>query len=106
MHEFIQFWRSYAKNLHVCLIIITMMFQVYMGWRLLDSNSTKTRTEAFITQNQKDWRRCKLKHSQPIGTGRPTTFEFSDLGAGQLCYNIITNVAAVVYRLLDQWRLF
>ena len=72
VHEFIQLWRTeyYARNLHVCLIIITMTFQI---WSLLDSNSTETRTGACITQNQKDWRRRKLKHkhSQPIGTGRP-----------------------------------
>ena len=62
--EFIQLWRIeyYAKNLHICLIIITMTFQIYKSWSLFDSNSTKTRTGACITQNQNDWRRCKLKH--------------------------------------------
>ena len=83
VHKFIQLWRIeyYAKNLHVCLIIITITFQIYKSWRMLDSDSTTTRTGACITQNQKDYRRCKLnhRHSQ-IGTGRPTTFEFSDLG--------------------------
>ena len=50
---------------------------------LRDSNSTRTRTGACITQNHKDWRSCKLhhKHSHSPCTGRPaTTFEFSDLG--------------------------
>ena len=78
VHELIQLWRTeyYAKNLHVCLIIVTMTFQIYKSCSLLDSNSTKTRTGACLTQNQKNWRRHKLK---------PTTFEFSDLGVGQLC---------------------
>ena len=42
-----------------------------------------------------------------MGASRPTTFEFSYLGVGQLCsQKKITNVAAVAYRVLDQWRLF
>ena len=41
-----------------------------------------------------------------MGAGRPTTFEFSDLGVGQLCSLKKTNVAAVAYRVLDQRRLF
>ena len=111
VHEFIQLWRIeyYAKNLHVCLIIIIMTFQICKSWGLLDSNSTKTRTGTCITQNQKDWRRHKLKHKHsqsPIGTGRPTTFEFSDLEIGQLYSKTITKVTAVVYRVLDQQRLF
>ena len=65
VHEFIQLWRTeyYAKNLHVCLIFITMTFQIYKSWSLLDSNSTKTRTGACITQNHSEgWRRRKLNH--------------------------------------------
>ena len=66
--------------MHVCLIIITMALQIDKGWGLLDS--TETRTGAYITQNQKDWRRRKLKYKH--STGKPITFEFSDLGVGQL----------------------
>ena len=88
VNEFILLWRIeyYAKNLHVCLIIITMAFQIYKSWSLLDSNSTKTRTGACITQNQKDWRRRKLKHKHshsPQVQGRSTAFKFSDLGVGR-----------------------
>ena len=63
MHEFIQLWRikCYAKNLHVCLIVITMTFQDDTSWSLLDSNSTKTRTGDGITQNQKEWRRAQTQ---------------------------------------------
>ena len=84
VHEFIQLWRIeyYAKNLHVCLIIITTTLQIYKSWGLLDS--TKTRTGACITQNQKDKkRRRKLKHNHSHTV--TTTLEFSDLGVGQLC---------------------
>ena len=36
VHKLIQLWRIkyYAKNLHVCLIIITMTFQIYKNWGL------------------------------------------------------------------------
>ena len=90
VHKFIHIRRTeyYVKNLYICLIIITMTFQIYKSWGLLDS--TKTRTGACITQNQKNWRRRKLKHKHShslyIGTSTPTTFEFSDLGVGQLCF--------------------
>ena len=36
-----------------------------------------------------------------MGASRPVTFEFSDLGVGQLCSQKITSVAAVAYRVLD-----
>ena len=47
MHEFIQLWRIeyYAKNLHLCWITVTMTFQIYKTWSLLDSNSTKFELE-------------------------------------------------------------
>ena len=42
-----------------------------------------------------------------MGASRPTTFEFSDLGVGQLCsQKNNNNVAALAYRVLDQWRLY
>ena len=51
VHELIQLWRieHYAKNPHVCLIIITMTYQIYKSWSLLDPDSIKTRTGACIT---------------------------------------------------------
>ena len=40
----LQFWRIkvHVGNLHVYLIIITMMSQIYKSWSLHDSNSTGT----------------------------------------------------------------
>ena len=91
----------YVWSPDVCLIIFNTTSQVYNSWSLHDSNST--RTGACITQNQKDWRSRKLNH-KPIGTDRPsTTFQFSKI---YYFLKTITNVAAVVYRALDQRRLF
>ena len=42
----------------------------------------------------------------PIDTGRPTTFEFSDLGVGHLCSTNNNQWCSMVYRVLDQQRLF
>ena len=83
-----------------------MKFCVYKSWSLHDSNSTTT--GACITQNQKDWRSCMLNHkhshSPCIGSGRPaTTFEFSEI---YYVLKTMTNVAAVVCRVLHQLRLF
>ena len=72
-------------KLHVFLIVITTTSHIHKSWSLHDLNYTKTRTGAFITQNQKDWRIEELQvESQNTvvaqrseGTGRPTTtFEF------------------------------
>ena len=48
VHEFIQLWRIeyYVKNLHVCLIFITMTFQIYKSWGLLDSTKTPTNSKS------------------------------------------------------------
>ena len=81
----LQFWRIkyYVGNLHICLIMITTTFQIYKSWSQHHSNSTRTRTAACITQDQKGWRSRKLNLNTVIahvGTGRPTTaFKFSDL---------------------------
>ena len=96
---------TFGTHMFVYLIILNATSQIYKSWSLHDSNPARTGASC-ITQNQKDWRGRKLNHKQswPTGTGRPaTTFEFSEI------YNvlkIITNVAAVVYRVLDQQRLF
>ena len=71
-----------------------------------DLNSA--RTGACITQNQKDWRSRKLNHKDShcmsMGAGRPaTTFESSEI---YYVLKTITKFAAVVYRVLDQRRLF
>ena len=57
VHELIQLRRIeyYTENLHVCLIIVSNLQEL----EPLDSNSTKTRTGACITQ--KDWRETQAE---------------------------------------------
>ena len=42
--------------------ILTVTSQIYKNWSLHDLNSTRSRTGASVTQNQKDWRSLKLNH--------------------------------------------
>ena len=105
----LQFWITeiYIGNLHICLTILTTTSQIYKSWSLHDSNSTRTRTGACITQNRKGWKSRKLNHKHSHSLQAQVSLE-QHLSFHIWAYYVlktITNVAAVVYRILDQQRL-
>ena len=53
---------KFMLGAYMSVNILTVTSQIYKNWSLHDLNSTRSRTGAGVTQNQKDWRSLKLNH--------------------------------------------